>query len=293
MKFLSKSLIFSLLIGGLLSCTSDDTLDRDELALKAVYQEYNLDYNMENKVVSSKVYFRTSSYGSFVKLSDEDKISIKVEGSDNETYKSLVEKKEQIYFGSRNVPYYEGTTNLKTETNNTISWLWYDSETDQTITTTTKLFKPELISVSHDQDTVLDTMTGDELIISLKDELTENQTLTVHITNDLYGSTHYLGYDFNYQKDKEINTFSISSTQLRDDSNAATTKIIEKTKKKYGNLTVDVVTEKIVPVLTVGRQTYSISFHIKESKKTTNPYGKDGVINSSFIFPKRNIDINF
>ena len=72
---------FLLLLFLIVSC-SDETLDRDDLNLKAIYQEYHLEYNLNNNTVLSEVYFRTSSTGSYVKLNDADDIYFNIKGDD-------------------------------------------------------------------------------------------------------------------------------------------------------------------------------------------------------------------
>ena len=145
----------------LIGCQSDETMDRDEVTLKAVYQEYDLNYNMETKQVFAEVAFKTSAYGSYVKLAGNDKISFSVENSQTEINQTLDMQRVQIYWGSRNVPVYKGSTTLKSESNNKMTFNWYDSHTDQTIKTTSELLHPEVLSYSHDIETGLDTMAGE------------------------------------------------------------------------------------------------------------------------------------
>ncbi|MBT4791162.1 MAG: hypothetical protein HON90_06290 [Halobacteriovoraceae bacterium] len=289
--------VLTLLIGFLLlgGC-SDETQDRDDLKLKAIYQQYYLDYDMQNKEIKSEVYFRTSSYGSYVKLSSTDKIQFKVSGDDvsiaDAIFVELAFERKQVFYGSRNVPYYKRSLNLDNTIKKNFEWQWYDSETDQTIKNKTTLPTPEMVSISHDAINPLDTTKNEELKIILKEALTEKQRFSVTITNTLKNSSS-LNYSFTAKDSVDKKTFIIKSSTMRTDSQSDETKRTETSTRRYGNLNVDVTTEEAIPVLTSGRQNYSVSISLSESEDSVNSAGKGGSISKTIRFPNKEIDIIF
>ena len=194
----------------------------------------------------------------------------KVENSNQTDYTKLKMKRRQIYFGSKNVPYYIGETTLKSESNNLISWRWYDSETDQNLEVESNIPSFKIDSISHDENTVLDTLQGDTLEIALKNKLKKNESLSISIYKKSFTGASSLYYKFKKTDSRNQRTFNISSKKLRDDSNALNLLKKKKTKKKYGNLEVEVNTEKSVPVLTSGRNVYNLVIKINKSQTTNS-----------------------
>ncbi len=286
---------FLLLLFLIVSC-SDETLDRDDLNLKAIYQEYHLEYNLNNNTVLSEVYFRTSSTGSYVKLNDADDIYFNIKGDDltlNEAPRyTLNFKRKQVWFGSKNVPYYMTEVEVEDLSNKKFYWTWYDSETDQDIINEAILPEAELVCTSHSKDNALDTTLTEDLVVTIKEELKEGQTLHMKIINPLYdGSVLY--YTFLRSESEDHKTFKVSSDTIRYDARTDLTTRIEQKKRRYGNLSVDVKTEEIVPVLDSGQNTYILSFSIEESNSVDSSTGKGGQIYKTVVLPDQEIDIIF
>lgn len=272
---------------------NDETIDRRNVKLRAVYQEYNLHYDALDRDVTSTVYFRVSKNGIYVKLDNSDSIKVSVENAVDSTRRTLKEKKKQVYFGSKNVPYYYGTTKITSETNNLITWEWYDSDTDQTIKTETNLKHPKVKRISHDRNNVLDTEAGEDFTVVLKEKLNSKQTFRIIITNPNNEDASDLVFKFKAEDSADKKTFTVTADEIREASATATTIVTKKSKKKYKNLYLKVRTKKKVPVLASGRQTYNLRLKMSESKVVHNETKKEGVVHTSISFVKDELDINF
>lgn len=280
-------LIFSL---ALLSCDSDETVNRDELKLKAIYQEYNVNYYTDSDTINTTVYFRTSAYGAYVKLNDADKVQFKVSDSKTPEFTNLKMRRRQVYFGSKNVPYYEGDTTLTNRSNNILDWTWYDAETDSEIVTNAKLSHPEINSFSHGQDDLLDTMKGDTFSFDLKAPLEEGESLELTISNK--GNESYAFY-FDGAKFLGKSSFQVTSQEFREKASAKERIIRRVETRRYGNVEVEVETEEKIPVLSSGRATYSVQVALVKTEKIDNETEKDGILHQKIYLPTSSTDINF
>jgi hypothetical protein len=277
----------------LMGCQSDETLERDEITLKAVYQEYDVTYNMESKAVYAEAAFKTSETGSYVKLSGNDDVRFNVENSQTEGSLTLNMERVKLHWGSRNVPVYKGVLTLKSESNNKMTFNWYDSYTDQNIINTSKLIQPEVVSYSHNIEQELDTLSGDTFELSLREELTNSQTLEVSIYNKLGYESGALHYSFRGSENAKKKNFTISSSQLRSDSNSKEMRKITRKKKRFGNVELDVETEEIIPVLTSGRQEYAVQVKVLDVEEIPASGNKGGKLKKTINLPTHKMDIIF
>jgi hypothetical protein len=292
---LKKASLLLISFSMLISC-SDETIERDELKLKAIYQDYNLDYNMNSNSLDTEVYFKTSIFGSHVKLGPEDSIKFRIGGDNLSASQATVTKlnfdRKQVYLGSKGVPYYKKSIKLDTSENKEFEWQWYDSETAQTIINKSTIPSADFVSLSHDIHNPLDTTNGDDLKIVLKEKLKKSERLHVTITNVIMGNST-LDLSFSGAEEGATNIFTISSEDLITASAEDQTKRIEKKSKKFGNLKIDVQTEKIIPVLSSGRREYKIGIRVTELESLESTSGKGGTIYKTLRLPDLKTDIIF
>ena len=180
MRWFMKAFITgTLLTVTLLGCKSDQTLERDEVKRKAIYQEYHLEYSIPEKKLESKVYFKTSTTGDYIRLSSSDSISMKYLNNAQSSPRAMKRSKTQIYLGSRNVPTYELSKRYELAPKSKVEWLWYDSETDKTISTEKKVLFPS-VRITNRNNTV-DTSKNDSINIHLSRKLRKNEILNVSL----------------------------------------------------------------------------------------------------------------
>ena len=80
---------------------------------------------------------------------------------------------------------------------------------------------------------------------------------------------------------------------MRADSNSKEMRQIARKKKRFGNVELDVETEKIVPVLTSGRQQYEVQVKLIDTEKIVGSGNKGGKLRKTIIFPVHEMDITF
>lgn len=190
MKF-SNVINCLIFLGTVVGCSSDETLDREEVKVQAVRQEYNLSYSTSDSRITSKVFFRTSSSGDYIKLSSADSIEFNFTALESTNFNQMYSTREQIHFGSRRVPLYEYTQRHRLSSGSQIAWKWFDSESGESYRTETRLNFPQ-ISLENSIE-VVDTTLGEGVLVVIDKPLLSNQTLSLSFKGD---NTRWATFNF-------------------------------------------------------------------------------------------------
>lgn len=270
---------------------NDDTVNRDEVTLKAIYQEYELVYSIEKQRAEVKAYFRTSRYGSYVKLNRSDRIGFGLSSVSTQSTTSMSRTRFQPYWGSRNVPAYELKSSLNIISGSEVFWNWYDSETDSTFITKKVFSYPASVESSIGDGQVLDTMQSGGVEIRFSEPIKNGVSILVSFQNlQSYWKTNI---SKSLDGDGVKTSFFITSDWLREASKSLETAQRNTERRRYGNLEVDVDTRLDVPVLTSGEQPYQMSIQLRESDDIENGNKKGARVYSQIKYPAMNMIINF
>lgn len=294
MKF---GLLSLLTLSMLLSCSSDETTDRDDIKLSAIYREYEVTLNLENNTVESEAYFRTSASGSHVKLSEDDRLHFKAIGGRDESLYGFKFDRKQIYFGSKNIPYYKSSKKLSLDDVTAFSWHWYDNETGQTIVDEVEVMAPADITTSHNEEDILDTTNPEDLEITFDRKLEDSEVVLVEFRSNRNNLSYRFGKNesniYSGQDLIDDQTIRISSENIRIDSANRMVDKNESTPKKFGNLSMKVKTRESIPIIDSGMQKYTVHVSITNTSKLDDVIGKGGTVRTKAFLPVKKILINF
>ena len=253
-----------LLLIATVGCESDKTLDRDEVKRKAIYQEYNLTYSIPEREVESRVYFKTSTSGDYIKLSRQDYVSFRYRQEVNASTTEMKESTTQVYLGSRIVPTYKLAKNYKLMDGSKVTWNWFDSETNKEVITMATVSYPNINLM--DDDYVINTPVGEPLRLELSKPLTKNQSLNVSL---YINGKHHTGKTFTASSDKilVIGSSTLQKELLQEDENNP-----ERNLQR-------------------GRHDVVLKINHYYSQKINNESKKDGMYKQRVYYPEIDLDI--
>ena len=256
----------------LLSC-SDETTDSDELASDAtIFQEFIINYNQETsslyaeaELTMRRAQYKNSShwlrfeYYDFIRLVGGDRLNFHILDTQISSYvlrpTQLVEKRKQVFWGSKTVPYYrlEADITMANIQNKSMAFNYYNANDSRTYTYATELLVPTLEETEISSGDVLDVSNNDRLTLTFSDDIKKFDYVNLEFVN-ANGNSFFFSVNVFFS-----NQFIIQAMDLRNQAQNQSYTIKEKRRRRLGNLNIESNMEKEIPLILAGTQSYKLN----------------------------------
>lgn len=264
--------LVNLLVLALFMAACDETTDSDELSgNETIYHDYSVNYNQDSKKVYAEAeltkrnganwveyWLRFDKYN-FIQLVGNDKVTFQIYDNDNFTYvlspKKLEEKRKQVYWGSKTVPYYRLKEDLDLENlnNKKMSFVYYNSNDARPYTFEMDLLNPALEKIENSGGDILDVSKNDYLVLTFDEVIKEFNTVNLEFINS-NGNYFFFSIDT-----ENTNVLTINSDELREQALSQTYTLRERKKKRLGNISIESDTETEISLMLAGVNEYKLN----------------------------------